>query len=254
MDSNLIDVHCHINFFSNAGDIALNCEKRKVHTVYVTTLPSQFDETYRYVKKLQYVYPSLGFHCLENNYDVYAEKKLFLKNIDKTKFIGEVGLDFSKKATTTHNQQIEIFKFVLSNIQNKNKILSVHSASAEDKVLELLIKYEINTVVFHWYSGKISTLKQILENNYYFSINEAMCKSKKGQNIISKLPIDKILIETDAPFIKNVLPYKNTFVYSYLSELWNITIDEVKKQVLKNFYFLSSTTNKSLFIAKEAIL
>jgi len=247
----LVDAHCHINFFETAGDIALECEHRKVHTIYVTTLPSQFDETYRYVKKLQYVYPSLGFHCLENNYDLYTEKKLFLKNIDKTKFIGEVGLDFSKKAITKDDQQIEILEFVLSNIQNKNKILSVHSASAEDKVLELLIKYRINKVIFHWYSGKISTLKQILENNYYFSINEAMCKSKKGQNIISKLPIDKILIETDAPFIKNILPYENNYVYSYLSDIWDINMDNVKKQVLKNFHFLLTINTASLFLSKE---
>lgn len=242
MNIELIDTHCHINFFSNAGDIALACEEKKVHTIYVTTLPSQFEETYPYVKNLQYIYPSLGFHCLEHKYDLNEEKKLFLKNIYKTKFIGEVGLDFSKKAVTTHNQQIEILEFILSNIQNKDKIVSVHSASAEDKVLELLIKYEINKVIFHWYSGKISTLKQILEKNYYFSINAAMCKSKKGQNIISKLPRDKVLIETDAPFIKNVLPYQNDFVYSYLSDVWDIQITEVKIQMLRNFKSINSNT------------
>jgi len=231
----LIDAHCHINFFQNAGEIALECEKNKVHTIYVTTLPSQFDETYPYVKNLRYVYPSLGFHCLEDNYDLNEEKKLFLKNVDKTKFIGEVGLDFSKKAVTKHNQQIKILEFVLSNIQNKDKIISVHSASAEDKVLELLVKYKINKVIFHWYSGKISTLKQIIEKNYYFSINEAMCKSKKGQNIISKLLRDKVLIETDAPFIKDVLPYKNDFVYQHLSKTWNIELIDVKIQIINNF-------------------
>lgn len=235
MNIELVDVHCHINFLSNAGDIALNCEEQKVHTIYVTTLPSQFEETYPYVKNLRYIYPSLGFHCLEHNYDLNKEKKLFFKNLDKAKFIGEVGLDFSKKAVTKHIQQIEIFEFILLNIQNKDKVLSVHSASAEDKVLELLVKYKINKVIFHWYSGKISTLKQIIEKNYYFSINEAMCKSKKGQNIISKLPQDKVLIETDAPFIKGVLPYKNDFVYQYLSKTWNIELIDVKIQIINNF-------------------
>jgi len=236
----LIDTHCHINFFSNAGDIALSCEEKKVHTIYVTTLPSQFEETHPYVKNLQYIYPSLGFHGLEHNYNLNEEKKIFLKNIDKTKFIGEVGLDFSKKAVTKHNKQIEILEFVLSNIQKKDKVISIHSTSAEDTVLELLVKYEINKVIFHWYSGKISTLKQILENNYYFSINEAMCKSKKGQNIISKLPHEKVLIETDAPFIKDVLPYKNNFVYQYLSKIWNIELIDVKIQIINNF----NTINK----------
>ena len=235
MNVNLIDTHCHINFFQNAGDIALECENKQVHTIYVTTLPSQFDETYPYVKNLQYIYPSLGFHCLEHNYDLNKEKKLFLKNIDKSKFIGEVGLDFSNRAIIQHKIQIEIFEFVLSNIQNKDKIISVHSANAEDKVLELLEKYNIKTVIFHWYSGKISTLKEILKKDYFFSINQAMCKNKKGQNIISKLPINRVLIETDAPFIKGLLPYKNDFVYSYLSNIWDISLIDVQNKILSNF-------------------
>ncbi len=245
MNIELIDTHCHIDFFENAGDIALECERKKVHTVYVTTLPSHFDETYPYVKNLQYIYPSLGFHCLEDNYDLNKEKKLFLNNLNKTKFIGEIGLDFSKKAVIKHTKQIEILEFILSSIQNKDKIVSVHSTNAEDKVLELLMKYEIGKVIFHWYSGKISTLKQIVGNNYYFSVNDAMCKSKKGQNIISKLPWDRVLIETDAPFIKNVLPYQNDYVYLYLSQIWHISLENVKKQVFDNFH--SSHTNKTLF-------
>jgi TatD DNase family protein len=88
----MIDTHCHINFFKNAGDVALICEKRKVNTIYVTTLPSQFKETYKYIEPLKYVNASLGFHCLESNYNLEEEKKIFLSYVDKTKFIGEVSL------------------------------------------------------------------------------------------------------------------------------------------------------------------
>lgn len=235
MSIELIDTHCHINFFENAGDIALECEKKKVHTIYVTTLPSQFDETFKYVKNLKYIYPSLGFHCLENEYNLSKEKKLFLKHIDTTRFIGEVGLDFSKRAIKSKKEQIELFRFILESIREKNKIVNLHSASSEDKVLEMLINYDITKAIFHWYSGKIGTLNKIINQGYYFSINEAMCKSKKGQNIISKLPKDRVLVETDAPFIKDVLPYKNDLTYSYLSDLWNMEIERVKELVLLNF-------------------
>jgi len=231
----LVDTHCHINFFKDAGDIALECENKKTHTIYVTTLPSQFDETFEYVKPLKYIYPSLGFHCLESDYDLEKEKKLFLKNINNTKFIGEIGLDFSKRAIKSKEEQIEVFEFVLDSIKDKDKIINLHSASAEDEVLNLIVKYNIKKAIFHWYSGKIGTLNQILNYGYYFSINESMCKSKKGQNIISKLPKDKVLVETDAPFVKNVLPYKNFNTYHYLGKLWNINIDEVFKIILNNF-------------------
>ena len=53
MITNLVDTHCHINFFKNAGEIALECEKNKTYTVYVTTLPSQFDETFEYIFKVK---------------------------------------------------------------------------------------------------------------------------------------------------------------------------------------------------------
>lgn len=230
-----VDVHCHLNFFDNAGDIALKCEKTKTHTIYVTTLPSQFDESYQYIKGLKYVYPSLGFHCLEQNYNLDKEKRIFLEHVNNTKFIGEIGLDFSNRAIKSREKQIEVFEFVLNSIKDKDKIINLHSASAEDEVLKMIVQYKIKRAIFHWYSGKIGTLNQIIDYGYYFSINESMCKSKKGQNIISKLPRDKVLIETDAPFIKDVLPYKNYYVYSYLSNLWQLNVDEVINIAYTNF-------------------
>ena len=184
MIENLVDTHCHINFFKNAGDIALECEKRKVHTIYVTTLPSQFDETFKYVKSLKYIYPSLGFHCLESNYNLEKEKEIFLKHVKNTKFIGEIGLDFSKRAVKSKEEQMELFEFVLQNISTNESILNIHSSSAEDEVLDMLVKYNVKKAIFHWYSGKIGALNNILDCGYYFSINEFMSKSKKGQNII----------------------------------------------------------------------
>lgn len=237
-----------MNFFKNAGDIALECENKRVHTIYVTTLPSQFDETFKYVKSLKYIYPSLGFHCLESDYNLDKEKKLFLKNIDKTKFIGEIGLDFSKRSINSKEEQLKLLEFILDAIKNKNKIINLHSTNAEDEILHAIIKYKIKKAIFHWYTGKIGTLHQIINYGYYFSINESMCKSKRGQHIISKLPRDRILVETDAPFIKDVLPYTNLYVYNYLSKIWNLKIDEVFKRVLDNFNRLNTNDiNSSLF-------
>ena len=244
---NTIDTHCHVNFFKNAGDIALECEKNRVNTVYVTTLPSQLDETYKYVQPLKYIHPSLGFHCLESEYDLENEKAIFLKHVHNIKFIGEIGLDFSKRAVKSIEEQIELFEFVLKNINVSEHILNLHSSNAEDDVLRLIVHYNIEKAIFHWYSGKISLIKQIINYGYYFSINESMCKSKKGQSIISKLPKDKVLVETDAPFIKDVLPYKNNFVYSYLGNLWDMEIESVKKLILFNFNKLLNKNQSNLF-------
>jgi TatD DNase family protein len=245
LQSNLIDTHCHINFFNNAGDIALECEKRGISTIYVTTLPSQFDETFEYTKHLKYIHTSLGFHCLETNYNMEKEKNLFIKNIDKTDFIGEIGLDFSKKSNVEHDTQIELFRFVLESIQNKNKIINIHNTKAEEKVFSMLQEYSIKRAIFHWYSGKIGLINKIVNysNGYYFSINDSMCKTKNGQNIISKIPKNRILVETDGPFIKGLTPYNNTFVYEYLSDIWDLSIEDTLQIVYSNFNSLTSGNN-----------
>lgn len=243
-----MDTHCHINFFKNAGDIALACEKNRVHTIYVTTLPSHFEDTYDYVKSLTYVHPALGFHALESDYNLENERNIFLKNIDKTQYIGEVGLDFSKKSQIPLSKQIENFEFILNAIKGKNKILSVHSLNAEDEVLSLLQQYDIEKVIMHWYTGKVSSLKKAINYGYYFSINKAMITTKSGQNIISKLPKKLILIETDAPFIKDVLPYMNDEVYRYLQSIWQTSLEQAKLIVLDNFKSLHKNRNiHSLF-------
>lgn len=243
-----IDAHCHINFFKKPGDIALACEKYKVHTIYVTTLPSHFEATYDYVKTLTYIHPSIGFHALEFNYDLEVERKIFLENIDKTQYVGEIGLDFSKKSKVDQCRQIENFEFILNAIKGKDKIVSVHSLNAEDEVIGLLNQYEIDKVILHWYTGKISSLKQAVSQGFYFSINKAMVESQKGRNIISKIPQKLILIETDAPFIDNVLPYSNDEVYQYLQSIWGMSLEQTKTIVLNNFHRLQkSSKRKSLF-------
>lgn len=55
-------------------------------------------------------------------------------------------------------------------------------------------------MIFHWYSGPLNLIPQIIERGYYFSINEAMTQSVNGRKIISAIPKDRILTESDAPY------------------------------------------------------
>ena len=97
-------------------------------------------------------------------------------------------------------------------VRGKKKIVSVHSRKAEKELLALLCEYEIENVIFHWYSGPIDLIPSILAQGYYFSVNEAMCESKNGRAIIEKIPRERVLTETDAPYnertnIRAVLDY-----------------------------------------------
>jgi TatD DNase family protein len=163
------------------------------------------------VKRYKHIRLALGLHPLlasENK----NELPLFNCLLGQTSYIGEIGLDFSKEGLSTMEDQIYVLRKLLEKIKGKKKIVSVHSRKAEREMLDLLREYEIENVIFHWYSGPIDLITPILDMGFYFSVNEAMCISKNGKAIIERIPRDRILTETDAPYnertdIQNVLHY-----------------------------------------------
>ena len=142
---------------------------------------------------------ALGFHPQAASERI-EELSLFDELIDQTSYIGEIGLDFSVDFTDSREIQLSVLRHILHSLQNKKKIISVHSRKAEKELLDLLIEYRISNVIFHWYSGPLNLIPQIIERGYYFSINEAMTLSVNGRKIISAIPRDRILTESDAPY------------------------------------------------------
>ena len=236
-----IDTHCHYDMFKNPKEIIRSCENQKIITIGMTNLPSYFEMGVKHISEFKYIRLALGLHPL------LAEKHSkelvkFKNNIDKTSYIGEVGLDFSQEGISTKEIQIKSFEYVLKLVSGKNKILSIHSRRAEKEVLNLLIKYEISTAIFHWYSGSITTLKLIIESGYYFSINTSMIKSTTGQKIISYIPLNLILTETDSPYVtKNGVPTNPIDVKEVIQFLANSNRTselEMEKQITDNFFEL----------------
>ena len=226
----LIDTHCHFDMLPYPEDYIRKVESAGNITIGMTNLPSHFEMGYPHTQSLHNVRLALGFHPLliANN---QQEINKFVTLIDKTSYIGEIGLDFSKEGYATKDIQVSILNTILYALQGKKKIISVHSRGAELKLLNLLIEYDIKNVIFHWYSGKTSLIDKILRHGYYFSINEYMTLSSSGRKILNSIPKDRILTETDAPFntkssIENVLAYMNMTendVYdNFMSLLQNI--------------------------------
>lgn len=227
----MIDTHCHFDMAQNPEKYILNNERKKIVTIGMTNLPSHFKMGINHVRKYKYIRLALGLHPLRaEEHD--SEYSLFKKYIDETSYIGEVGLDFSQEGIRTKATQLKSFEFVLDCIGKKNKILSLHSKRAEREVLKMLLKKNIKNAIFHWYSGSQSTLQSILEEGYYFSVNSAMANSENGKKIISKIPRELLLVESDFPFIEGS---NISNVYNYLSDLWNIQSIEVEKIINSNF-------------------
>jgi TatD DNase family protein len=105
----------------------------------------------------------------------------------------------------------------------------------------MLLANKTENAIFHWYSGSISVLESISEYGYYFSINSAMTLSENGRKIISKIPKDLILTETDSPYIENS---NIKVVHTYLSNIWNLSEVEVEQKIASNFKKIVTTQVK----------
>lgn len=198
----IIDTHCHFDMMPNPELYIQNAEYKGNIIIGMTNLPSHFQMGYNHVRKFRHIRLALGFHpqlAVESS----NELVLFGKQVNKTSYIGEIGLDFSKDFIDSKEKQIYAFRYVLNHIKDKNKIVSVHSRKAEIEVFEILQEYEIKNVIFHWYNGPLGLIDNIINAGYYFSINESMTTSIYGRKIINKIPQNRILTETDAPFNKH---------------------------------------------------
>ena len=207
----MIDTHCHFDIMSNPEAYIYAKEVVGDIVIGMTNLPSHFCIGEPYIRSFKHVRLALGLHPLLAA-DKQNELQIFKNNIEKTSYIGEIGLDFSKSGISTKEIQISVLRKILSDLKGKKKIVSVHSRKAERELLDLLCEYDIKNVIFHWYSGPIGLIPSILSCGYYFSINESMTLSKNGKKIIENIPKPRILTETDAPYnsktdIGNVLTY-----------------------------------------------
>lgn len=240
----MIDTHCHIDLYPNPERLLRELDLQGITVISMTNLPSHFKMGLPYFKSLKRIRLALGMHPLyaENH---SREFSAFLKLIDTTSYIGEVGLDFSREGIPTKDIQVKSFRKILKSLYGKKKILSLHSRKAEREVLSNLIEFKAKSAIFHWYSGPINLINEIASSGFYFSVNNAMIKSKAGQTRISKFPKDKILTETDGPFVemkgKPVKPSDVKDILFHLSQLWNCSYSEADETVHNNFKTLLAT-------------
>lgn len=198
---NFVDLHVHIDFYSKPLEVANKYESLNIYAIFVTYLPEIFLKTFHEYEQFDYVRIALGFHPdMVGEYDFLEED--FKKGLQYTRYIGEVGLDFSKANRHLQNEQIQIFERITKPEFNKGKIFSVHSRKAEREVLEILKANNVRCAIFHWYSGEVKLLREIADEGYFFSVNHRMLASKKGMDVIKHIPKSQLLFETDGPFAR----------------------------------------------------
>jgi len=123
-------------------------------------------------------------------------------NAEKAVSIGEAGLDFQDcKTDEERERQTAAFKKVIELAKNLNKPLVVHARLAEAEVLELV--RDVDTVIYHCYSGSIETMRKIVDRGFYISLATLVCFSEHHQILATEIPLENLLLETDSPFLSS---------------------------------------------------
>ena len=234
----LIDTHCHVDRYPDPMALAEDCERQRIATVAVTQLPSHFQMAMRHIGMMQFVRPALGFHPLAVKGNE-GELPLFRSLLPDVQFVGEIGLDLSREGASSQLEQLRIFRAIAAELAGNRKFVTLHSRGAEEEVADILHENDVTECVFHWFSGATKALKKVIERGHYFSINTSMVTTQKGRSLLSLVPRDRILTETDGPYIKfggrPAKPCDVGVVLSGIADVWGVSVEKVDAHVTHNY-------------------
>jgi TatD DNase family protein len=199
----LVDFHCHLDLYPDFEALVGESEQLGIFTLAVTTTPKAWSRNNKLASSTKYVRAALGLHP-QLVVERWREIDLWERLLDETRYVGEVGLDAGPRYFSSMERQTEVFRRILRCCAKAgDKILSIHSVRTATKVLDL-IEEEVprgrSKFVFHWFTGSIADAKRAASLGCYFSVNSQMLTTDRGRALVSSLPVDRILTETDGPF------------------------------------------------------
>lgn len=246
-----MDFHCHLDLYPDPFEVVATAKKKGTFILSVTTTPSAYEKTALLARDCSNIETGLGLHP-ELVHQRFNELPLLDKWIHSTDFVGEVGLDGSPRYKDSWKLQIKAFTHALKLADiHGGRILSIHSRQAATEVMDCLESFKHrNTFILHWFSGSVKELNRAIELGCWFSIGPLMLRGKKGKNLVSRIPQDRILLETDGPFAsinkQSLYPWDaNCMCVPQLSELWGI--DPYKVSILLDY-------NKKVLLSKRTFL
>ena len=247
----MIDSHCHLDHDPLFGDLnkVINRAKNEGLKKLLTICTS--DKSFENIQKIlnidEIIYGTYGIHPHEaKNYKV--TKSDIINNISrhpKLIGIGETGLDFYYN-NSQKNVQIESFKKHIEASLETDVPIIVHSRNAESETFDILNEYRDKKpkILMHCFTGSYDFFKNMEKLNSYFSASGIITfkNSCVLQKTFSKIPNDRLLVETDSPFLapipmrgKKNEPSFIKYTINKLAELKNINVNEMINLTSKNF-------------------
>lgn len=238
----LLDTHCHLDLYPDFARVLADIEARRVATIAVTNTPSVFRRCVELTAGSRFVRVAVGLHP-QLVADRSRELPLLFDLIRETTYIGEIGLDFTDADTANRAAQQRVFKEILGACARVgNRVLSVHSRRAAAEVVETIGEDFRGSVILHWFSGSVGVLAKAIAAGCFFSVNPAMLLSEQGRKLIDRMPRDRIVTESDGPFVtisdRPAEPADVIRVVRYLADVWSIDEREVEAQITATFQAL----------------
>ena len=251
----MIDSHCHLDhepLYNNLEDVLTRSKEigiTKLLTI-CTTLNS-FERIKNLISKDDIIYGTYGIHPHETK-DNYVNKKTIIKSVvenNKIIGVGETGLDFFYNHSDKDRQIISFKAHIEASIELKMPII-VHSRDAENETFDILNSYNSSDlkILMHCFTGSYEFSKKLLTLGAFFSASGIITfkKSIDLQNTFKKIPLEKLLIETDSPFLAPV-PMRGkknepSFIKYTLEKL-----STIKEKSLEEMSVLTSNNFNKLF-------
>ena len=207
----LVDSHCHVDFpeFDTDFDAIMARAKSAGVTKILTicTKPKNYSKVLEITDRYKDLFFALGSHPLNKNEDDYFTKKEILQASLQPKMvgIGETGLDYFY-STETSEKQKKHFRLHIALARECSLPLIVHSRSADEDMAKILTaEYKVGhfECVLHCFSSGAELASTAIELGFYLSISgiAAFPKSNKLRDIFSRVPLNRLLVETDSPYL-----------------------------------------------------
>ena len=229
-----IDTHCHLSYedFDNLDEIVKNID--------IAITSGTNDETNKevldVVSKYKNIYGTLGFH--PEDIDKFNDNSLNIieSNLNNKKIvaIGEIGLDYYWVKDNKEEQK-ELLRKQMEIAQKHNMPVVIHSREAALDTYEVLKDYKVKGTI-HCFSYSYEMAEKFIKLGYKIGIGGVVTfkNSKKLQDIVEKISLKDILLETDSPYLspeplrgKKNIPYNTYYVAKKIAEIKNVSIDEV---------------------------
>ncbi len=202
----MIDTHCHLidpQFKKDLKQVLLRAQEVGITKIINAGYDVKTShDAVAMGEKIGWLMPAVGIHPNEAAEESIKEMDVIEEILEQGKVsaIGETGLDYYRDRSPRDAQQ-ELFRLHIDCARRNELPLLIHTRNSIDDAIRILRHEDYHSGVFHCYSGTFEQAKEILDLGFYLGFGGTLTFSRRIRDIFGRLPIDRIVLETDAPFL-----------------------------------------------------